>query len=96
MHCLISRETYHGSGSPPECGRRQRSASETGYKFRDNEPFTGDEALLCALDKVFDGEAFFMMYGQSYRGRGLDTYSVEAVPQATKVKGGATQGSVAN
>ena len=29
----------------------------------------------------------FMMRGPSYRGRGLDTYSVEAVPQAIKVRG---------
>lgn len=28
-----------------------------------------------------------MMRGPSYRGRGLDTYSVEVVPQATKVRG---------
>ena len=28
-----------------------------------------------------------MMRGPSYRSRGLDTYSVEAVPQATKVRG---------
>lgn len=29
----------------------------------------------------------FIMRGPSYRGRELDTYSVEAVPQATKVRG---------
>ena len=29
----------------------------------------------------------FVMRGPSYRGRGLDTYSVEAVPQAVKVRG---------
>ena len=52
-----------------------------------NEFFTGDEALLCALDRVFDKASVFMMRGPSYRGRGLDTYSVEAVPQATKVRG---------
>ena len=28
-----------------------------------------------------------MMRGPSYRGRELDTYSVEAVPQAVKVRG---------
>ena len=28
-----------------------------------------------------------MMRGPSYRGRGLDTYSVGAVPQAMKVRG---------
>lgn len=29
----------------------------------------------------------FVMRGPSHRGRGLDTYSVEAVPQAVKVRG---------
>ena len=43
--------------------------------------------LLCALDRVFDKASVFMMRGPSYRGRELDTYSVEAVPQATKVRG---------
>jgi DNA replication protein DnaC len=52
-----------------------------------DEFFTGDETLLCALDRVFDKASVFMMRGPSYRGRGLDTYSVEAVPQATKVRG---------
>ena len=32
-------------------------------------------------------ETQFVMRGPSYRGRGLDTYSVEAVPQAVKVRG---------
>ena len=52
-----------------------------------DEFFTGDEALLRALDRVFDKASVFMMRGPSYRGRGLDTYSVEAVPQATRVRG---------
>ena len=52
-----------------------------------DEFFTGDAALLCALDRVFDKASVFMMRGPSYRGRELDTYSVEAVPQATKVRG---------
>lgn len=52
-----------------------------------NEFLAGDEALLCALDRVFDKASVFVMRGPSYRGRGLDTYSVEAVPQATKVRG---------
>ncbi|WP_130811465.1 hypothetical protein [Olsenella sp. Marseille-P4559] len=52
-----------------------------------DEFFTGDEALLCALDRAFDKASVFMMRGPSYRGRGLDAYSVEAVPQATKVRG---------
>ena len=52
-----------------------------------DEFLTGDEALLCALDRVFDKASVFMMRGPSYRGRGLDTHSVEAVPQATRVRG---------
>ena len=47
----------------------------------------GDDALLCVLDRVFDKASVFMMRGPSYRGRELDTCSVEAVPQATKVRG---------
>lgn len=52
-----------------------------------DEFFTGDETLLCALDRLFDKASVFVMRGPSYRGRGLDTYSVEAVPQAVKVRG---------
>lgn len=51
------------------------------------EFFTGDDTLLCTLDRVFDKASVFMMRGPSYRGKGLDTYSVEAVPQATKQRG---------
>ena len=43
--------------------------------------FTGEDALLCALDRLFDDASVFMMRGPSYRGYGLDTYSVEAVRQ---------------
>lgn len=52
-----------------------------------DEFFTGDDTLLCALDRLFDKASVFVMRGPSYRGRELDTYSVEAVPQAVKVKG---------
>ena len=52
-----------------------------------DEERAGDEAPLCALDRVFDKASAFMMRGPSYCGRGLDTHSVEAVPQATKVRG---------
>ena len=51
------------------------------------EFFTGDDTLLCALDRIFDKASVFVMSGPSYRGRELDTYSVEAVPQATKLRG---------
>ena len=49
--------------------------------------FTGDDTLLCTLDRIFDKASVFMMRGPSYRGRQLDTYSVEAVPQATRQRG---------
>ena len=49
--------------------------------------FTGDDTLLCTLDRIFDKASVFMMRGPSYRGRELDTFSVEAVPQATKHRG---------
>jgi DNA replication protein DnaC len=49
--------------------------------------FTGDDTLLCTLDRMFDRASVFLMSGPSYRGRGLDTYSVEAVPQVTKTRG---------
>ena len=51
-----------------------------------SEFFTGDETLLCMLDRIFDKATVFMMRGPSYRGAGLDTYSVEAVPNAVKLK----------
>lgn len=52
-----------------------------------HEFFEGDDTLLCALDRVFDKASVFMMRGPSYRGRELDTFSVEAVPSATKQRG---------
>ncbi len=52
-----------------------------------DEFFTGDDTLLCALDRLFDKASVFVMRGPSCRGMGLDTYSVEAVPQAVKVRG---------
>ena len=40
-----------------------------------DEFFTGDDTLLCALDRPFDKASMFVMRDPSYRGRGLDTYS---------------------
>jgi hypothetical protein len=57
-----------------------------------DEFFTGDDTLLCTLDRIFDKASVFMMRGPSYRGKGLDTYSVEAVPQATKQRGAGPMG----
>ena len=52
-----------------------------------DEFFAGDDTLLCALDRVFDKASVFMMRGPSFRRRGLDTFSVEALPQATRQRG---------
>lgn len=52
-----------------------------------DEFFTGDDTLLCALDRVFDKASVFVMRGPSFRGRQCATYSVEAVAQATKTRG---------
>ena len=42
-----------------------------------DEFFTGDETLLCALDRVFDRATVFMMKGASFRGAELETLTVE-------------------
>lgn len=51
-----------------------------------DEFFTGDEALLCMLDRMFDRATVFMMKGPSYRGADLETFAVEAVAKAIKMK----------
>lgn len=50
------------------------------------EFFTGDETLLCALDRVFDRATVFMMKGASFRGAELETLTVESSPMATKTR----------
>ncbi len=40
--------------------------------------FQEDDSLLCSLDRLFDNAAVFVMKGDSYRGRKLETYAVEA------------------
>jgi len=42
------------------------------------EYFEEEDSLLCALDRIFDDALVFMMKGESYRGRKLETYAVEA------------------
>lgn len=49
--------------------------------------FEGDDALLCALDRIFDKASVYMMKGTSFRGQGLNTYSVESVTQVNKQRG---------
>ena len=48
--------------------------------------FTGDDTLLCALDRIFDKASVFLMKGTSYRGRECETYSVETAPTVSKSK----------
>ena len=40
--------------------------------------FSEDSALLCSLDRAFDDAIVFQMKGQSYRGRKLERYAIEA------------------
>lgn len=79
----------HGFRALPHgnSGRRAAPGVLAGHTGLVDEFFTGDDTLLCALDRLFDKASVFVMRGPSYRGRGLDTYSVEAVPQAVKVRG---------
>ena len=51
------------------------------------ELFTRDDALPFALNRMFDRASVLVMPGAKHRSRGLDTHSVAAVPQATKVRG---------
>ena len=45
----------------------------------DWEPyFEKKDSLLCSLDRAFDDASVFIMKGESYRGRKLVTYAVEA------------------
>lgn len=46
--------------------------------------FTGDDTLLCALDRLFDRASVFMMRGASFRGAELEIFSVESSPTAIK------------
>lgn len=42
-----------------------------------SEFFSEDSTLLCALDRIFDEATVFVMKGDSYRGRKLETISIE-------------------
>ena len=48
--------------------------------------FTGDDALPCALDRMFDKASAFVMRGPSFRGAGCVTLSVESVPSVTRIQ----------
>lgn len=41
------------------------------------EFFSEDSSLLCALDRIFDNATVFMMKGNSYRGKRLETIAIE-------------------
>lgn len=41
------------------------------------EFFDEDSSLLCALDRIFDDATVFMMKGESYRGKKLETVAIE-------------------
>ena len=41
------------------------------------ENFDEDDALLCALDRIFDDATVFTFKGQSYRGKHLETIALE-------------------
>ena len=41
------------------------------------QPFNEDSTLLCALDRIFDEATVFKLRGESFRGKKLDTVSVQ-------------------
>ena len=51
-----------------------------------DEFFTGDDTLLCTLDRLFDRASVFVMKGASFRGSELEVFSVESSPVAMKAK----------
>ena len=50
------------------------------------EFFSEDSSLLCALDRIFDDATVFMMKGDSYRGKKLETIALETGRMKTGVK----------
>ncbi len=42
------------------------------------EFFANDSDLLCSLDRIFDDASVFIIKGDSYRGRKLETIRLEA------------------
>lgn len=47
------------------------------------EDFDENESLLCALDRIFDNAIVYMMEGESYRGKKLETVAVKVGGTAT-------------
>ncbi len=50
------------------------------------EYFSEEDSLLCVLDRIFDNATVFMMKGESYRGRKLETLAIEASGTAALLK----------
>ena len=50
------------------------------------EFFSEDSSLLCALDRIFDDATVFMMKGDSYRGKKLETIAIDTGRIKTGVK----------
>ena len=46
----------------------------------------GDNALLRALDRIFNGASVYVMIGPSFRGADCDTFSMEAVPTVSRAR----------
>ena len=48
------------------------------------EFFNEDESLKCALDRIFDDAVVYMIQGESYRGKNLETYSIATTANRNK------------
>lgn len=42
------------------------------------ENFNEEDSLLCALDRIFDDATVFNIHGESFRGKHLETYALQA------------------
>ena len=66
--------------------RRLAKADPQGSRANNwDEFFTGDDTLLCTLDRLFDRASVFVMKGASFRGAELEIFSVESSPMAIKM-----------
>ena len=50
-----------------------------------DEFFTGDDTLLCTLDRLFDRASVFVMKGASFRGAEFEILSMESSPMAIEM-----------
>ena len=48
------------------------------------ENFNEEDSLLCALDRIFDDATVFNIHGESFRGKRLETYALQAGKATTK------------